>query len=113
MATCTIWNGLSLGQKKAMVNCIKHPFAKDNHKSVDCKRGIGICKHCSELNEHHYLLCPEKALKKGKTIMGRLSVDPRGTLRTSVSEPKKVGQLRILGITILLSAGLVSKSRRK
>ena len=32
MASCALWNGLSLDDKKSLVGCIKHPFSKDNFR---------------------------------------------------------------------------------
>ena len=113
MATCTIWNRLSLEQKRAMVNFIKHPFAKDNQKSIDCKKGIGICRHCSEFNEHHFLLCQEKVFKEGMANMGCPLGDPGGRSKNRLSGPGKVGQLIILRMTILPLVVFLIKSRRK
>ena len=93
MATCAIWNRLSLEQKKAMVNCIKHPFAKDNHKSVDCKKGIGTCKHCFEFNEHHFLLCLGKVFKTGMASKECSYGDPGVIIKNRCVRTKEGGSV--------------------
>ena len=53
---CNNWKRLSLVDKKKLVNCLKHPFAKDGHKTVDCQEEFRGCRNCDSKN-HHTLLC--------------------------------------------------------
>ena len=95
MAACDNWNGLLLKDRIKMVNCHKHPFAKDGHKYEDCKKKIVDCKHCGH-SSHHHLFCVV-----GKSSSTRLATStfksadtnvPEVLLKTLIVQGEKPGQ---------------------
>ena len=82
MATCDNWNGLLLKEKIKLVNCHKHPFAKDGHKYDDCKKKIVDCKHCGH-SSHHHLFCVV-----GKTSSTRLATSTSKSAGTDSNVPE-------------------------
>ena len=73
MATCDVWNSLTLAEKKAKVSCHKHPFS--NHKTEDCEDEV-ICKKCNH-NNHHFLLCHSKTTRSNKSFSRIASQDSK------------------------------------
>ena len=97
MATCDNWNGLLLKEKIKLVNCHKHPFAKDGHKYDDCRKKIVDCKHCGH-SSHHHLFCVVD--KTSSTCMATSTSKSAGTdtnvpevlLKTLIVNGEKDGQ---------------------
>ena len=67
MRSCLVWEGLSHQERVSLVKCVKHPFAKDNHTTSECRRSIGSCIYCLKQNDHNSMLCPNFRVKKKTT----------------------------------------------
>ena len=97
MATCEVWNSLSFADKKKLVNCVKHPFAK-THKTENCKSNIRPCQSCQKTN-HHHLLCIKRTAKSNKASCkskSSSSSNPEVLLKTLFIKGKDPKQ--ILGV---------------
>ena len=83
-----IWQHVTIGmdscsrKKIKLVNCHKHPFAKDGHKYDDCKKKIVDCKHCGH-SSHHHLFCVV-----GKTSSTRLATSTSKSAGTDSNVPE-------------------------
>ena len=54
---CEVWGALSLSDRQAKVQCNKHPFSSNGHKTNDCKNPLRKACKCGSM-DHHVLLCP-------------------------------------------------------
>ena len=64
MNSCLVWGRLSNQERVALVKCVKHPFCKDDHTTIEFKRNIRQCIHCKRENEHNSRLCPKFQVKR-------------------------------------------------
>ena len=69
---CSLWRKLTLENKKKLVNCVKHPFSPDCHKTENCERSVR-CNICSS-TQHHSLLCDKRRSQRSACKSATLDV---------------------------------------
>ena len=94
MASCDLWNNLSLEDKKGLVGCLKHPFSK-THSTEDCVKNIRPCQNCHNTN-HHFLLCSKKITLSNKAFCKSSSSYSEVLLKTLFVKGKDPN--KILGV---------------
>ena len=85
---CDVWKNLTQKQKEAKVDCVKHPFSTNGHKTADCKMKV-VCKNCG--NNHHSLFC-FKLSKSHKATTKSSSNGSEVLLKTLIVKGEKHGQ---------------------